>query len=479
LCACLAALVLLYVANEDGRTTESQHRHLLAGGTKVVNRMKRQADTSSPRAGGHPLRYRRPVPDTETIQPKRTRVAGKPVKKEEEEEEYEDDEGDDDEEVDYEGEEDEDEDYDEDDYDDEDEDADEDADEDDDYEEPDFTPLRFFDVDGDRLTFKIGRNGQLCEFVNGVCEVKTVRELHYDARTGVITDESGSFGVPSESRSIVVAELRRLAKLAYPKVRLHGFPDEPRSRKRRMRVPVMNHEMIEEAIASEQKRIENATHALEGMEQMLAKWKEQMAEEEGERSQSNLPAWQRIHLAASIKRRKKDIERLENDIDAMKKAREYMEETVLLFKSDLNETTSGPQLPPVPPCRSVPVLESASGGWEFNPLHTGSSRRTETPHSYVITIEAPGMDLSDVKVSVKDANLIVKGAVEQLLEGGSCIQTLDRTIPLPQNAEAARVSATLMNGKLTIELPKVNAIPKGEEKDVPIHVEPKEDSSKK
>lgn len=43
----------------------------------------------------------------------------------------------------------------------------------------------------------------------------------------------------------------------------------------------MNHEMIQEAIASEQKRIENATNALEGMEHMLAKWKEQMAEEEG------------------------------------------------------------------------------------------------------------------------------------------------------------------------------------------------------
>lgn len=90
------------------------------------------------------------------------------------------------------------------------------------------------------------------------------------------------------------------------------------------------------------------------------------------------------------------------------------------------------QLPPLPPCRSVPVLESATGGkdlmysddklphpfsgWEFNPLHTGNSRRSETPHSYTITIEAPGMDISDVKVSVKGATVIVKGAVEQLLE---------------------------------------------------------------
>eukprot|EP00466_Bigelowiella_natans_P018844 jgi/Bigna1/81230/fgenesh1_pg.78_\ len=335
---------------------------------------------------------------------------------------------------------DEDEDYDDDDEDDDDYDYDDD-DDDDDEDEIDFTPLKFYDIDGDRLTFKIGNRGQLCEFVNGNCEV--------------------------------LAHLRRLAKLAYPRVRLRGFPMFSTRE-----VPITNHESIEEAIKSEEKRIANATKALEGMESMLSKWSAQLEEEEAEKTKEVLPTWQRIHLASSTKRRKRDMERLEKDIAAMKKARAYMEETVMLFKSDLNETTAARQLPPLPPCRSVPVMESEQGGWEFNPLHTGNAKRTENPNAFFITIQTPGMEMDDLKVSVKDSTLIVKGAVEQLLEqqylptglrhvlhlcvGGSCVQSLDREFSLPLNADASKISAHMQDGALTVEIPKINAAPEGE-----------------
>jgi len=360
---------------------------------------------------------------------------------------------------------DEDEDYDDDDEDDDDYDYDDD-DDDDDEDEIDFTPLKFYDIDGDRLTFKIGNRGQLCEFVNGNCEVKTVRELEYHSATGTITDDSGSFVIPSGERSRVLAHLRRLAKLAYPRVRLRGFPMFSTRE-----VPITNHESIEEAIKSEEKRIANATKALEGMESMLSKWSAQLEEEEAEKTKEVLPTWQRIHLASSTKRRKRDMERLEKDIAAMKKARAYMEETVMLFKSDLNETTAARQLPPLPPCRSVPVMESEQGGWEFNPLHTGNAKRTENPNAFFITIQTPGMEMDDLKVSVKDSTLIVKGAVEQLLEGGSCVQSLDREFSLPLNADASKISAHMQDGALTVEIPKINAAPEGEEKSVPITVE--------
>ncbi|GAB5370058.1 hypothetical protein AAMO2058_001459300 [Amorphochlora amoebiformis] len=349
-----------------------------------------------------------------------------------------------------------------------DDDEDEDDDDDDFYQdmsEFDDTPVRFKDVDGDRILFKLGKKGQLSEYVNGVLEVKTVKQLSYDSKSGTVYDECGNFVVPKAYRKLILQDIVRLTNLAYPPVKLYGFDRYVKEEAIEDDIPVLNHDQIQAAIKNEQERIKNATKAVEGMQKLVGKWKKQLGDEEKDRQGDALPTWQKIHLMASIKRRKKDIDNLESDIKAMEKARSYMEETVTLYKLDLNETLAGPKVPEISECRTVVVAPPKDGNWPMNPLHTGHAERSETPNSFTVTIAAPGMTEEDVRVSIKDNTLLIKAAIQQILDGGSCIQTIDREFSLPINADAAKVKASFSGGNLVVEIPKLNALPPNEAQD--------------
>jgi HSP20 family protein len=85
----------------------------------------------------------------------------------------------------------------------------------------------------------------------------------------------------------------------------------------------------------------------------------------------------------------------------------------------------------------------------------------ETPDDYVVTAELPGLTRDDLHIHVGDGQLTLSGARRE--RGGACEQyhrierghgTFTRTFHLPLPVDAARVTADLRDGILTIICPK-------------------------
>ena len=53
--------------------------------------------------------------------------------------------------------------------------------------------MEITDTDGDHLHFQIDSSGSLQEFLNGQLEIDRITELHYDAASGKVTDDTGKF----------------------------------------------------------------------------------------------------------------------------------------------------------------------------------------------------------------------------------------------------------------------------------------------
>lgn len=89
----------------------------------------------------------------------------------------------------------------------------------------------------------------------------------------------------------------------------------------------------------------------------------------------------------------------------------------------------------------------------------------EEDESFVVTVEVPGFEREDVEVSVTNRTLIVEAhrdetvetTDERFLRRERRHRSTSRTIELPEEVEEADVSATMKNGILTIELPKLEA----------------------
>lgn len=86
----------------------------------------------------------------------------------------------------------------------------------------------------------------------------------------------------------------------------------------------------------------------------------------------------------------------------------------------------------------------------------------ERNDEFVVTCDLPGVELSDLDISVSDNVLTIKGEKrseksdkgrkvyrKETWEGG-----FQRTLSMPKSIDSARTSATLKNGILTISLPK-------------------------
>ena len=86
----------------------------------------------------------------------------------------------------------------------------------------------------------------------------------------------------------------------------------------------------------------------------------------------------------------------------------------------------------------------------------------ETPDTLVVQIELPGIEPSDVEVSVEDSTLTVSGSREfrQETEEQNYHRierrygAFSRSLRLPQTADAEKVDARFDKGILTIEVPK-------------------------
>jgi HSP20 family protein len=86
----------------------------------------------------------------------------------------------------------------------------------------------------------------------------------------------------------------------------------------------------------------------------------------------------------------------------------------------------------------------------------------ETDNDVLVSVEIPGMEQKDIKVSVRENVLTLKGEKkrEQEFENTNyhlserCFGTVERSFTLPTNIKADKVTATYTHGVLNVTLPK-------------------------
>lgn len=100
--------------------------------------------------------------------------------------------------------------------------------------------------------------------------------------------------------------------------------------------------------------------------------------------------------------------------------------------------------------------------WAANPLNAPAVDIVETDKSIKVEAELPGMDEDDVEVTINDNYLTIKGEKKASKEDkdenyvrreryyGSC----QRTIALPETANADKAKASFRKGVLWVEIPK-------------------------
>jgi HSP20 family protein len=87
---------------------------------------------------------------------------------------------------------------------------------------------------------------------------------------------------------------------------------------------------------------------------------------------------------------------------------------------------------------------------------------SETKDHYVVAVEAPGLAKEDIRISLQDNALVVKGEKrqEETKEGVNyhrcerCWGSFQRAFTLPSPVQADKVGAVYKDGVLTITVPK-------------------------
>ncbi|MBC7247672.1 MAG: Hsp20/alpha crystallin family protein [Actinobacteria bacterium] len=100
----------------------------------------------------------------------------------------------------------------------------------------------------------------------------------------------------------------------------------------------------------------------------------------------------------------------------------------------------------------------------------------ETDDKLTVEVELPGLEAKDVEISLEDDILHIKGerrfSSEVKEENYHRIERayglFERTIPLPRKVDESKVSATVADGVLKIEMPKAE---EAKPKKIPIKVE--------
>jgi len=86
----------------------------------------------------------------------------------------------------------------------------------------------------------------------------------------------------------------------------------------------------------------------------------------------------------------------------------------------------------------------------------------ETDKNYSLRMELPGVEQKDVKITINDNSIIIKGEKEQSRreEKDNCLRcecsygSFQRTVYLPETANTEDAKAIFKNGVLTVEMPK-------------------------
>ena len=103
------------------------------------------------------------------------------------------------------------------------------------------------------------------------------------------------------------------------------------------------------------------------------------------------------------------------------------------------------------------------GDWlcaESELLHPVRLELTETDDALGVRAEVPGSEARELEISVEPRRLTLWGNHEEVKKGKtiyseSCAQQIMRWVELPVDVDASKAGATLKDGILSINLPKV------------------------
>jgi HSP20 family molecular chaperone IbpA len=95
-------------------------------------------------------------------------------------------------------------------------------------------------------------------------------------------------------------------------------------------------------------------------------------------------------------------------------------------------------------------------------LHPVPLNVTESTGEYTVRAEVPGFGSKDIEISVEPRRLAISGKREtkeevekgKMIRSEWCADRIFRTIDLPSDVDASKVSTTLKDGILTVDLPK-------------------------
>jgi len=122
------------------------------------------------------------------------------------------------------------------------------------------------------------------------------------------------------------------------------------------------------------------------------------------------------------------------------------------------------------------IMDEALTGWNGGTLAsawTPSCDVFEDKENLKIVLELPGVKPEDVKISVENQILTIRGEKKQIAEENSerwhryerTYGSFERTFTLPSSVDADRVQATVDHGVLTVTLPKSE---KSKPKEIPV-----------
>ncbi len=109
--------------------------------------------------------------------------------------------------------------------------------------------------------------------------------------------------------------------------------------------------------------------------------------------------------------------------------------------------------------RGVPMPRVSSGEFQLAP----SMDVTETKDAYGVAVELPGVDEKDVEVKLADGMLTIKGEKKyektEDEEGRHLVErsygSFMRSLSVPSDVDASRISAEFSKGVLKVALPKL------------------------